>query len=341
MDFQAAYFVVVCSAITAHKQDEINVPKEAAPHKTSASPGAGVAKLLAQGVTKEALQLSHGEVFFMNEREPSQTALLVAAYRARASRRSPAICNDPWAAALAGAEGEALAKQQDTIFPHLELWTAVRTAYLDQHVFYWTKERNFIQVVVLGAGLDTRAARLAHPGVCWFEVDHPASQAYKRRCISALPGYPTDAATYVACDFEVDNFVERLVLAGFRTDAPALILWEGVTPYLTASAVHETLSRITSGCHPGSVLLFDLINRAQPSEPLANDTRAFVAKLGEPVLFGSRDILPMLYEVGFRHARSVSFEEACLTLTGTYAREREFRFQRMVLCSRSPSVHPM
>ena len=277
----------------------------------------------------------------MIERKPSQTALLVAAYRARASQRSPAICNDPWAAGLAGAEGHALATQQDAIFPHLELWTAVRTAYLDRHVAYWTRERGFAQVVVLGAGLDTRAARLAHPGVRWFEVDHPASQAYKRRCSSALSGYPTDAATYVSCDFESDDFVERLVQAGFRADAPALILWEGVTPYLTEPAVRGTLARVSSGCYSESVLLFDLINRAQPPEPLANDTRAFVAKLGEPVLFGSRDILPLLYEVGFRHVRSVSFEEACLTLTDTYDRERAFRFQRMVLCSRSPSFYPM
>jgi methyltransferase (TIGR00027 family) len=278
---------------------------------------------------------------FMIERKPSQTALLVAAYRARASRRSPAICNDPWAAGLAGPEGAALADQQDKIFPHLELWTAVRTAYLDRHVVYWTRERKIEQVVLLGAGLDTRAARLAYESVRWFEVDHPASQTYKRRRTSELPGYPTTAAIHVACDFETDNFVERLVQAGFHADKPALILWEGVTPYLTAAAVRETLTRVATGCHLESVLLFDLIDRAQPPAPLPHDTRAFVARLGEPVLFGSRDILPMLYEVGFLHVRSVSFDEACLTLTGTYLREREFRFQRMILCSRSPSFHPM
>ena len=197
------------------------------------------------------------------------------------------------------------------------------------------------QVVVHGAGLDTRAARLARADVRWFEVDHPATQAYKRRRIAELVGYPTGAATYVSCDFEADNFIERLLQAGFRADTPALIIWEGVTPYLTEPAVRQTLSRVASGAHPGSVLLFDLINRAQAPTPLANDTREFVAKLGEPVLFGSRDILPMLYEAGFLHVRSVSFDEACLTLTGTYAREREFRFQRMILCSKTPSFHPM
>lgn len=280
------------------------------------------------------------------ERKPSQTAVLVAAYRARASRRTPAVCDDPWAAALAGPEGEELAARQDTIFPHLELWTAVRTAYLDRHVRHWTGgtagEAAIPQVVILGAGFDTRAARLARPGVTYFEVDHPASQAWKRRRVGELPGYPVEAAAYVACDFEHDDFVERLVAAGFRTDTPALILWEGVTPYLPEPAIRATLAKVAHGCHPRTVLLFDLLHRARARQAApADDTRDFVSQLGEPVLFGSTDILPMLVEEGFRHVRSVSFDEACLTLTGTYAREREFRFQRMVLASCTPRSHPM
>src|SRR5437867_6874166 len=103
----------------------------------------------------------------------------MAAYRARASRREPALCHDPWAAALAGADGQALAERLDAGFPHMELWTAVRTAYLDRQVAEFTGEAGMRQVVLLGAGLDTRAARLARPGVTWFEVDQPASQADK------------------------------------------------------------------------------------------------------------------------------------------------------------------
>lgn len=61
----------------------------------------------------------------------------------------------------------------------------------------------------------------------------------------------------------------------------------------------------------------------------------FVDRLGERIVFGTNDPLPMLYEEGFRHVRSVSFDEACLSLTGTYDRAREFRFQRIVLASRT------
>jgi hypothetical protein len=57
--------------------------------------------------------------------------------------------------------------------------------------------------------------------------------------------------------------------------------------------------------------------------------------LGEPVRFGTNDPLPMLYEEGFRHVRSVSFDEACLSLTGTYDRSRMFRFQHLATASRT------
>ena len=275
------------------------------------------------------------------ERTPSKTAMFIAAYRARASARPNAICHDPWAAQLAGEEGMDLARRQDKHYEHLELWTAVRTAYLDQHVVYWTGERGFDQVVLLGAGLDCRAARLARHNVRYFEVDHPGSQAYKRRRVKELTGYPQDAATYVACDFEKDDFRQALREARFDVNKPAFVLWEGVTPYLPEEAVRTTLAWAAEFFHPQSVLMFDLLHRAETRVVRDDDSRAFVSSLGEPVRFGTTDVLPMLYATGFKHVRSVSWDEACLSLTGTYERERTFRFQRMVLCSRTPSFHPM
>ncbi|HEY8072600.1 MAG TPA: SAM-dependent methyltransferase [Labilithrix sp.] len=277
----------------------------------------------------------------MIERRASRTALLVAAYRARASRRESPLVVDPWAAALVGPEGEALANEVDRFLDDRELWTAVRTAYLDGHVLHWTREQALPQVVILGAGLDTRAARLAHEGVRFFEVDHPATQADKLARLGRVDGYPIASATYVACDFERDDFLERLGAEGFRTDAPAVIVWEGVTPYLKEEAVRATLARVAGGCHPRSVLLFDhFLKRFIEAANTASDakTHAFVDALGEKFVWGTNDPVPMLYEAGFRHVRSVSFDEACLTLTGTYDRAREFRFQRIVLASRTPSA---
>ena len=86
----------------------------------------------------------------------SKTATLVAGYRARASAKPDPICSDPWAAALAGAEGATLTQRFDAAFEHAELWIALRTATLDEQIDCFTKGHARARQVVIGAGLDTR-----------------------------------------------------------------------------------------------------------------------------------------------------------------------------------------
>jgi methyltransferase (TIGR00027 family) len=160
----------------------------------------------------------------------SRTALMVAAYRARATEREKPVCNDPWAARLAGDEGQAIATAYDQTYPHMELWTALRATYFDRCVERYQRA----QVVLLGAGLDTRAVRLAKEGVRFFEVDHPESQKLKLGKLAAID-YPVACATYVPCDFERSDFLTELCARGFREDIPALFIWEGVTVYLLAA----------------------------------------------------------------------------------------------------------
>ena len=267
---------------------------------------------------------------------PSKTAVLVAAYRARADR----LCHDPWAAALAREEGLALSRRYDAAAPHSELWTGVRTAFLDAQVGRFARPGGCSQVVLLGAGLDTRAARLARAGVRFFEVDHPETQADKLERLRALSGYPVDAAAYVPCDFEKDDFLTRLQAAGFSVDEPALLIWEGVACYLEEPVVRATVRRIASGTERRSVLVFDYfhknLGKSETLDEKDRASRAMIESLGEPYRFGIRDPLPLLYEEGFRHVRTVSFDEACLSLTGTYDRARKFHFQSLAICSRTP-----
>jgi methyltransferase (TIGR00027 family) len=270
-----------------------------------------------------------------NDKASSRTALLVAGYRARLTEQASPLCHDPWAAALAGDEGLALSRQLDRSQPHMELWIGVRTRFLDRAVERLSPL--LPQVVLLGAGLDTRAARLARPGVRFFEVDAPATQRDKLERLSRLDGYPVDAATYAACDFEHEDFLERLADVGFDVDRPAVVIWEGVTYYLSEPAVRGTLRRIASGCHPATTVLFDFVRRnmAEGQVRHAEDrqTHRMVADLGEPFRFGTNDVLPVLYEEGFRHVHVTPFDEACLNLTGTYDRARKFRFQLLARAS--------
>ena len=270
----------------------------------------------------------------------SSTALMVCAYRARASRWARPIMTDRWAAALAGEEGERIAAGFDVHWPAMEIWLALRVAYLDRLVALATDRLGARQVVILGAGYDTRAARLPKAGVRYFEVDHPDTQAAKRERLATLPGYPIDAAIYAPCDFEREDPVERLRAAGLDAREPTLVLWEGVVPYLSEAAVRATATTLARGLDPRSLIAFDFVGKNMVTGAnLSTDDRGsrdYLGGLAEPVRFGSEHITPLLAACGYRWVRSVTFDELALQFLGDYQRDRLFRFQRIALAS--PSV---
>jgi len=264
------------------------------------------------------------------------------------TRRPDALAHDEWAHELCGPEGFELAERFDQVFPHMELWMELRTAYLDRLLHRTLLMGDFGapatedlpgQVVILGAGFDARAARLSRLPARFFEVDQPETQREKRERV-AKSEYPKDSVTYVPCDFESQDFLDRLVASGFDVSAPAVILWEGVTPYLSERAVRATLSRVANACDARSVIAFDYVEKRMVAEGAKlNDTgrktREVVKDLGEPVTFGVDHPLAMLHETGFRHVETVSFDDIALSLTGTYERQRQFRFQHIAVASRS------
>ncbi len=112
------------------------------------------------------------------------------------------------------------------------------------------------QYVLLGAGLDTFAHRNPHPSLRVFEVDHPATQQWKRELLRAgsLPEPPR--LTYVPVDFERQSLARQLHAAGFDSTAPSFFAWLGVVPYLTLDAFRATV-RFIAAQPPGSGVVFD------------------------------------------------------------------------------------
>jgi methyltransferase (TIGR00027 family) len=146
---------------------------------------------------------------------------------------------------------------------------------------------NISQLVILGAGFDTRAFRLPKgTRVRAFEVDVPKTQAIKREGL-AKAGIDSTGVTFVAADFEQEDWLKRLIDAGFDPDQPALFLWEGVTMYLDREAVETTLRKIANTAR-GSVVAFDyfttesLVSKAFYWRFARVTTRA----AGEPLKFG-------------------------------------------------------
>lgn len=145
------------------------------------------------------------------------------------------------------------------------------------------------QVVVLGAGLDTRAWRLeALADRRVFEVDHPDTQQNKQarlRCAGLDPA----RVRFVGTDFNLDRLDEDITGAGLDRGTPTLFLWEGTTNYLTAEAVDATL-RWCGQASAGSQVIFTYIDRAVLGNPGhfhgADRVMSTVLRAGEPMIFG-------------------------------------------------------
>lgn len=171
----------------------------------------------------------------------------------------------------------------------------VRTCFMDDMVetFVDKYRGRPCQLVVLGAGYDTRCQRLR--GTCdalsCFEVDAPGTQAQKlekleliraQQCRGA-PLATSSSVKYVAVDFEAgDDWMQRLCEAGFRRELPSCFVWEGVTMYLGADAVMATLAEVNR-CGPGSIIGFDYMD----ADFLGRLRRSSVL-LGEPLKWGLR-----------------------------------------------------
>src|SRR5262245_29014500 len=166
----------------------------------------------------------------------SRTAQHNALFRALEGRLPRPLFDDPWAQRflrgryrLAGAlPARAVARLIDRRWPGPRAAVCVRTRYFDDAIRQACAD-GLDQLVILGAGFDSRAHRL--PGlerVRVFEVDHPATQAAKR---AALPG-ARGRVSYVALDFLTGRLEDALAAGGFTPGPRTLFLWEGVTNYL-------------------------------------------------------------------------------------------------------------
>jgi methyltransferase (TIGR00027 family) len=260
----------------------------------------------------------------VREGEPSQTAFGAAVYRAvHQDLDGGRIFRDPLAWQILGVDREAtLADPAATDRARLRVFIAVRHRFAEDSLAA-AVERGTRQVVVLGAGLDTFAYRNPHAGTRVFEVDFPATGAWKRdRLADAGIAVPEDV-TYVGVDFETDDLMSRLVEAGFDAAAPAFFLWLGVVPYLTAEAVTATLRAIRSV--PGGEVVFDYTTPIHRLEAQAQSDRtdliARVAEVGEPLSEGlePESLHALLADLGFREVEDLGrpqIRERFLGLSG-------------------------
>jgi methyltransferase (TIGR00027 family) len=157
------------------------------------------------------------------------------------------------------------------------------------------------QIVLLGAGYDTTALRLDLGAATRFEVDAPPTQSAKREVIETRRLTVPANVRYVPCDFERDSLPERLVAEGFDPDQPSLVVWFGVSFFLSEAAVRRTLTDVAQLAAPGSRFVWDYLDARVVDGTTefrgAARARSAVAKRKEPYTFGlSREDAPTFFE---------------------------------------------
>ncbi|EME99676.1 SAM-dependent methyltransferase [Streptomyces mobaraensis NBRC 13819 = DSM 40847] len=231
----------------------------------------------------------------------ADTARMTAALRARESERPDRLFDDPFAAALAGDTGRRLADQAGMVEA-----IPVRTRHFDDLLLTVTGAAPATpaataaprQLVLLAAGMDSRAYRLPLPTTVLYEVDRPDLLRLKEsllgdavpRCARRVP---------VGADLAAD-WAERLTAAGFRPDEPTCWLVEGLTQYLEERDVLRLLDRITELSAPGSHLLADFVAGSLFHEPAVRPMLSLLERSGAGWRYGTDEPEPLFTERGWR-----------------------------------------
>jgi methyltransferase (TIGR00027 family) len=214
-----------------------------------------------------------------NHGQPSKTCLYVAAGRALGAREPDESIRNPdyLAERLLGPEERALVADQ-AVVQALDLDFAearkniealssaimmiIRTRFIEERLEQAIRD-GVSQVVILGAGFDTRAYRLTEllKAVQVFEVDQPSTQEYKKRRIRETGIDVPANLTYVPVDFRHDKVGDVLAAADYDSKKKTFFIWAGVTMYLPEEAVEETLRWVAAQA-PGSIIIFDFVGAA-------------------------------------------------------------------------------
>jgi methyltransferase (TIGR00027 family) len=258
-------------------------------------------------------------------RSPSKTAVMTAAARAlHREEPPPRVLDDHLAQGLAGDEGASITERLRDELSAQELlsfarWMAVRARLVEDVVereaFTGTR-----QYGILGAGLDSFAYR--RPDLLLrmrvFEVDHPASQAWKRERLAELGVSLPVNLVFAPVDFETQTLRDGLLAAGFDFAEAAVFSWIGVTMFLTLTAIEATLETVAA-CPPGSriVLTYNPPLSALADRELAMQSRVsrLAGEMDEPFisLFTPAEAEALLRGCGFGEVEHFGPVEAIRT----------------------------
>lgn len=258
----------------------------------------------------------------MQEGRPSHTAFGVA--RRRAAHQilddRPLVLDDPIAVPILGPNvtdeiTDNLDKHDSPFARGMRAFMVARSRYAEDQL-HRAVSNGVSQYVVLGAGLDTFAYRTLYSQeqLRVFEVDHPATQQWKRELLAKAEIAVSPELTFVPVNFEQQTLATGLAQTCFDFRRPAFFSWLGVTPYLTIDAFRATV-RVIGNLPPGSGVAFEYaLSRSllNEQEKLAFDLIAErVAAAGEPfqLSFSPEQMKDELVSAGFQQMEEATSDE--------------------------------
>lgn len=285
----------------------------------------------------------------MKAEEASRTAEFNALFRAIESSRRPRnkrlfddflahgfLEKTKWAYLISRVPlvGRLIPMLIDWNWPGVRASAIGRTCWIDEQLRFSLNNRDIGQVVILGAGYDSRAYRISGMSrIRVFEMDHPNTLSMKVKHLKDLLCNIPENVTFVSVDFDRQNFALLLRDSGFDHSIPTFFLWEGVMHYLTSDAVDKTLQSIASLSAPGSRLVFTYIHRGllDGTDRFGNIGRvpSTLRKSGETWTFGLRpeELQPFLTSHGFSlvtDVGSVEYRARYMGVSGNHLKGFEF-----------------
>ncbi|OGB25911.1 MAG: hypothetical protein A3I66_12080 [Burkholderiales bacterium RIFCSPLOWO2_02_FULL_57_36] len=253
----------------------------------------------------------------MREFEPSRTAMTVAMLRAAHQiMDTPRVFEDDLAVSILGEHAQPMlrsligAADDEIESISLRAFLAARSRHAEDCIAR-AVQGGIEQCIILGAGLDTFAYRCTDARLRIFEVDHPATQAWKRtRLLGENIPVPASLA-FVPVDFAQTSLEQELIKAGWDAARPSVISWLGVVQYLTRDTTMKMLAFVAS-MPPGSEIVFDyaispdLMNAAQ--KKYFETLQPRLAASGEPLqtCFDPAALVAALEALGFGAVEDVA-----------------------------------
>lgn len=257
----------------------------------------------------------------MKKTQTSTTAQGIAFIRAFETSKPPdvRICNDPYARQFINPFfyllGRLFASYSERVAPGVIGFLVARCRHIDDYL-QACLDADIRQVVILGAGLDSRAYRFAllqYQGKV-YEVDQPATQQAKKTTVKKVLGELPSHVAYVPVDFNHET-LQKLYDFGYNRQLRTLFIWEGVTHYLQPAAVDQTLAFVRANSAPDSTIIFDYV---YSSALVAQKKRGEITRMhrsarftGEELVFGIEEgeVGAFLSERGYDRVVNVTSQE--------------------------------